>query len=298
MSWNKPSQSGRGIEFMSIFEITRQPVQLFESHGKNTDELLNKLIGYQIESPLVQCRSANMFSFVNDHSSYSNNYCYRRLQEINNVSLVERSNIEEQTRGQSTSKAWLRARQSRITGSIISDVLKTVKSQRYSDKPALKNMTIKNLNFVNAIKWGQDHENMAKEEYMKITGNDINSSGIWIHHIYNFLASSPDGINFDLDLVIEIKCPYSIRNENPTNAPYLELKNSIFSLKRSHSYYAQCQLHMLVTCTDHCDFIIYTNKGIFIESIPKNKTFQMDMVNKASTYFKQVFAPTYMKYLH
>lgn len=70
------------------------------------------------------------------------------------------------------------------------------------------------------------------------------TAGLFVDPTLPYLAASPDGLIGD-NSIIEIKCPFSIRDFTPENAykenkiKYLEQKDDKLSLKKSHDYFYQ-----------------------------------------------------------
>lgn len=93
-------------------------------------------------------------------------------------------------------------------------------------------------------------EKVAIAQYSKHVGDTIEKCGIFIDPTYNFLAASPDGINKDRNLIIEIKCPFGVRFEKPSTVSYLV--NG--SLSRKHPYCTQADPSVSAFC--------HKNKGM------------------------------------
>ena len=74
---------------------------------------------------------------------------------------------------------------------------------------------------------------------------------------------------------VEIKCPYTIRNENPSeeNLNYLEARNGKLRLKQNSNYYHQTQDQMGVSGCSYPDLFIYTSTGYHLERIEVDKVF-------------------------
>ena len=115
------------------------------------------------------------------------------------------------------------------------------------------------------LKWGCSHEGAiitAYTEFMKTRHSDFKCSknGVFISEEYPFIEASPDGMICSGAGVLEVKCPYCIRMEDPDKATCLESEK----LSTQHAYYYQIQLQMFVCSVDHADFVI----GTFQESKP------------------------------
>jgi len=93
----------------------------------------------------------------------------------------------------------------------------------------------------------------------------VQSTGLWLHHT-GILGASPDGIVPELDAVVEVKCPYSARNN--TIAEACQRKDfclcsdddDAIRLCITHHYMDQIQGQMYLSGTTKCFFVVYTNK--------------------------------------
>ena len=66
-----------------------------------------------------------------------------------------------------------------------------------------------------AVQWGMLYENTAIEKYQAENGVVVKPSGLWLHN-RGLCGASPDGL-VDEKKVLEVKCPYSAREENVTD---------------------------------------------------------------------------------
>ena len=106
-------------------------------------------------------------------------------------------------------------------------------------------------------------------------------SGLIVSPAFPYLGASPDGKVMDRNAsdkfgLLEIKCPFKYRNEIPSavlgNADFcLERIAGRPRLKRKHDCYCQVQGQMANSGLSWCDFVVYTNKGIFVERIVFDK---------------------------
>lgn len=65
-------------------------------------------------------------------------------------------------------------------------------------------------------------------------------------------------------------------------------------LKRTHSYYYQIQLQLLITEASFCDFMLYSKKGpSSIERIFPDTDFQERIVESTRLFWEKVFIPEY-----
>ena len=87
-------------------------------------------------------------------------------------------------------------------------------------------------------------------------------AGFFIRPDYPFLGTSPDGV-IDDEYLIEVKCPYSGRNENVLPGkqfPFLH-RNSHgeVSLKQTSNYYSQIQGQLFIAKRKYCYCIVHTS---------------------------------------
>ena len=118
--------------------------------------------------------------------------------------------------------------------------------------------------FLNShMKYGIDNEVIAVKDYCNAKQTSVKSSGLWINADYVHLAASPDGLIYgDSNKhcgIVEIKCLnilrlHSVEDIVRKNCPDAEIKRQCFIiegdkliLKRTHSYFYQVQLQLLVT---------------------------------------------------
>ena len=122
--------------------------------------------------------------------------------------------------------------------------------------------------------YGQANEKTAKQMYIKKSGNHIHDVGLVINPIFPFLGATPDAKVCENAItgIIEIKCPYSVRDSSIEEACekrdfFLERSGSIFQLKRTHNHWFQVQGQLLITGAPFCDFVTFTRQELNIERI-------------------------------
>lgn len=85
--------------------------------------------------------------------------------------------------------------------------------------------------------------------------------------------------------LIEIKCPYSARNEHQ----YLEGKPQSclaeVGMAMSQAYYTQVQGQLLITGKEYCDFVIWTPIGIVIDHIYQDFNFTEKLLRKLTLFY-------------
>ena len=116
------------------------------------------------------------------------------------------------------------------------------------------------LSKVKAVQWGKEKEEEARKEYEIKTGSKVICCGIFISRERPLFAASPDGLveNSDGRVLIEIKCPWSLKNKDlsTTEIPATSFLDRELKLKRSHSYYYQIQLGMYCTGSKLTHFVV------------------------------------------
>lgn len=207
---------------------------------------------------------------------------YMQSLDITEAQAIE---TEAQTVDQANSPLWHQKRKNRLTASKFGEVLnrKSLPSQAF-----VKNLfSQRNLSNVSSIAYGSSKEDIARQLYIKKMKSRLQhditvySSGLLINPNCPYLGASPDGKLIDRSAydyfgLLEIKCPYSFRNQTPTEAAEnpkccLENQGGRLQLKRSHNYDFQVTGQMAIAGVNWCDFVVYTNKGIFVERILLNK---------------------------
>ena len=191
---------------------------------------------------------------------YNSNYINSNLDELRNQSMLlfEHINVdlscakrlEMQTIEQSKSVLWHQHRAGRITASVFYAAAKT--DPMY---PSLKLMNrilpcFRDNLRVPAIMWGVEHENDARRQAVLVlsTQHDnltVTKAGLVINEHYPYLAASPDGwieCSCCGKNVLEIKCPFSIRDMQPDAAPFLvKQPDGSIVWDRGHEYFYQVQ---------------------------------------------------------
>ena len=205
---------------------------------------------------------------------------------------------------QAQSSTWHEHRQGRLTSSRFRAICHTS-----VEKPA-RSLIKQVLNpypspKVPSLTWGIVHESDARKQYESIikarhSNFSVQSTGLHVHSAYPYLGASPDGLthcNCCGEGLLEIKCPYSIRNALPTSAPYLlpSKDNYGYRLSQTHDYFYQVQGQMGITNRLFCDFVCWTTKGLHIERILFNATFFDEMETKLRNFFLVVIFPRVLR---
>jgi len=297
-SWHRPQAPGRNLTPKTIDEILGKPPLATDpsTEGTGNDALMNSLIASCTSTPILLLRAVNGAAYQNDYNFMLDAPTeILMLEQVNFVTPHTATKIEKKTRRQAKSKIWKRERRTRLTASVGGDIVRTARTGSFAKGPALRQLSTKKIRSP-AISWGKDKEEVAVKEYETMTGFKVQKHGLQVDLNSHFLAASPDGITED-GVLLEIKCPYSIRDEEPQKALCLKSavsKNGLFTsytLNKSHNYYIQCQLQMHVCQVRKLDFVIYTLKGLYIESISYDPDFCERVLFYLDLYYRKVFAP-------
>ena len=148
---------------------------------------------------------------------------------------------------------WIAARRGCLTASSVADILPG-KTGKYRDsRENLMNILVAERDSgraresftSNAMLWGIEHEDEAREEYEVQTGELVDLVGFMLHPDIPFLGASPDGL-VGQDGLIEIKCP----------TPATQIKY-IRAGVVPEEYRPQILLQLIVTGRKWCDFVSF-----------------------------------------
>jgi len=154
------------------------------------------------------------------------------------------------------------------------------------------------------MEYGKTCEVLAKRAYTSTSSADLHlhDCGFVINPEFPFLGASPDAkvCKDGVTGIVEIKCPYTARNLSIPEAVHqmgdksnfcLELVgNGEVHLKQNHEYYYQVQGQLMITGTPFCDFVVYTEKDLFIETILPDTETMNKMLDKLVNTYKHVTA--------
>ena len=135
------------------------------------------------------------------------------------------------------------------------------------------------------VRWGVDHEDVAREAYIdRMTASHNNFScrlaGFVVDDKKPFLGASADDIaacDCHGTRTVEIECPYKHKDRTPLEAAQIDssfCSDLAGNLKSNHKYFSQMQLQMHVNRVLCGDFVIYTLKELKVnEMIPYDEQF-------------------------
>ena len=146
-----------------------------------------------------------------------------------------------------------------------------------------------------SLDYGRRNEGNAKAKYLqKFSGRHFHECGLLINNAFPFLAATPDGkiCHNGKTGIIEIKCPYAARQMTITDACErvkdfcLSKENDLIRLKEHHSYYAQVQGQLMISGVQFCEFIVFTQRDLYVERVIPDIAFMQMLILKLATFFQ------------
>lgn len=179
------------------------------------------------------------------------------------------------------SDEWFKARIGKLTGSNIDAALglnpyKTPEDlirQMVRDYHGAEKEFTGNI----ATEYGQLHEPLALMDYEMLTGHSVEECGFIVHPDFKWLGASPDGL-IGRDGVIEIKCPYGLRNKKGDNLIFK-------TAKEQEHYYAQMQIEMFCTNRKWCDFFQWAEGGNSLELVEFDREWINENLPKLDSFY-------------
>ena len=235
------------------------------------------------------------------------------------LSAEEIRRIESSTRQQRNSGLWFDVRRYRLTSSKFGSIIHRQASTP-PDSLVLSILQPKQIKSL-AVDWGVKQEASAIEQYIthqRALGHadlTVAPCGFFISQSHPYLGASPDGAVYDPTNVdkpfgfLEVKCPYTHRNDTPEEASKTpgfcsSLDNSgdgmpKLSLRKNHIYYAQVQGQMAIGCRQWCDFVVFTTKGISVQRIAfDNKYWTNDLLPSLTAFYDNCLGPEIVSPVH
>lgn len=220
--------------------------------------------------------------------------------------------IEKKTRNQAASKTWYEQREGRLTASRhhevytkVNTVLRAKKVHKTTPLVAKLLGKEKDISHLPALQWGRDNEATARRKFMEVVALKhlcftVKDCGLFVHPQHPYIAATPDGIctckcNCCSDMVLEIKCPFSIRDksvhESWGETDFLEQNGDEIVLKQSHKYYTQIQSQLALTKCRRGYFVVWTSVGEpIIQIVDIDSEFCSKVINNLVIFFKSYVA--------
>jgi hypothetical protein len=213
---------------------------------------------------------------------------FLKEQNISNISEGDREEIERATRTQAASKIWREERGKRLTASNFGMICKTTEKRDITK--LLQHLLHPTEIHTKALAHGKKFEKIAISKFEELCDRKVADCGLFISASHPMLAASPDGIISD-DILVEVKCPFSARNQEitETTVPFLERSPTGYQLKKQHNYYYQIQGQLYCANRKFCKLIVYTFKGLEIVDVEFDDNFVKSMTEALLQFYENHF---------
>ena len=129
------------------------------------------------------------------------------------------------------------------------------------------------------------------EDFLK-----IKKCGLFVDAKMPYIAATPDGFaNCKCHglAVLEVKCPYSLCDMEINELTVIKKvdKKKTVSLEITHRYYTQVVSQMALTGANHCYFIVWTQKDLFVERINYDESHNKKIQDSLGIFFKSYICP-------
>jgi putative phage-type endonuclease len=174
---------------------------------------------------------------------------------------------------------WFAARRQRVTASMMGAVLGL--SPHVTRAQMMRRMVREALGEPSefegniATDYGNRNEPGALIEYQMITGRTVSPVGFI--PVGEWAGASPDGLLGD-DGILEIKCPFSLRDKAVPDFKTLE--------EQPH-YYAQVQFQLWATGREYAHFFQWAPQGYMLETVEADQEYIYGIVQKALAFYNE-----------
>ena len=220
-----------------------------------------------------------------------------------NYSQSDISTIEELTKNQSNSDLWYQQRKYRLTASKFGRICKRMETLKSNPNESPQNL-LNSLLCSTPVDTYATRHGIASEPHAKINVIQLlkdqghkslksSDSGTIIDEKYPFLSASPDQIIFCKCCgkgLIEIKCPYTIRDVAPSVENLQQIDKNTLKLKTTHEHYFQIQGQLGISKALHCWYFVYTAHGFYLEKIFFDEEFFTQMLQNLIMFWNQYMA--------
>ena len=225
--------------------------------------------------------------------------CSKNKQEfiiqLKSITLREINRIEMRTRKQSKNYLWSYFRQSCVTGTLIKRINSAAQKDEDNEKLnyAIAKTQHKAL-WYPPIVWGRSNEQNGIDAFIKE-----------MRSIHNNLKAHETGLRMDINqpyiagsidakltcschppAVLEIKCPYSIKDSDVKTDGYkLAYLDENLELRTNHEYYYQLQTYLGIYNYDIGYFCIWTTLGVHIQQIRLDRKLWSTLKDNIHKYY-------------
>lgn len=173
---------------------------------------------------------------------------------------------------------WLDARKMRVTASNVGAILGLDPFRTRDD--VMRSMVRDALGAEREFKgnvateWGTFNEKGARQQFEMETGLKVKECGFF--EFEDWLGASPDGLIGD-DHIVEIKCPYSLRKDDPTKFKPLS--------EQAH-YYAQIQIQLLCANRSRAYFYQWAPFGTDMTYVQRSNSWLDENITELQRFHK------------
>ena len=223
------------------------------------------------------------------------------LHKLEDISERDIKAIERRTRDQSRNPDWFYYRQAVITGTLARRISLSVKKGEgcnYKINAAISKIDCQQL-YYPAIRYGRDNESNAIQAFIKImqpqhTNLEVHFKGLQLDKTTPFIGASTDGWVIcqccPEARVIEVKCPYSIRESSvSTDGINLSYLDENLDLRVNHQYYYQIQTYLGVYNCNKAYFAVWTPRDLHIREINFDKKLWKEMKSELYEYYTNFY---------
>jgi putative phage-type endonuclease len=184
---------------------------------------------------------------------------------------------------------WFTERCGKVTASRVGDLIARTKTgwsasragymgqliaERVTGKPALNPSSA-------TMRWGHEHEPLAKAAYAFRTDLDVESVGFIGHPTIAMSGASPDGL-IGSDGLIEVKCPLSTTHLETLAAGEMPLK-----------HLPQIQWQLACTGRAWCDFVSFDPRmpeelKLFVQRVPRDDDYIGELEGFITTFLEKI----------
>lgn len=239
-------------------KTTREEVEnfLYNVQGLHYDTMWSKLLSFHYDDYSL---APERIAVLKDLVKLCEDNFRDALTSIETDNLSNSQSVHlPNTLFQADSDEWHAARSLRITASTFKNFLSPTCVHTLWEDVDISNLV--------SVKWGRDHEEDARSAYEEITNSKVTRCGFFVSKAYPMLGASPDGILDGGKGVLELKCPFVLKNIHPMelhklttaqrNAFPCVIENGHLKLKRKHKYFMQVQIQMYTTGSQFCHFCL------------------------------------------
>ena len=264
-------------------------------------ETEEKKCTYSVEQLTVVSKSREFLNNSTNASSENIADISLRLFENLKYSDDEVAYINEATFGQSDNEHWFEMRKGLLTASNFERVCASKQGNEQLVAELMGYVQRPSNSFIDmCCDWGLKKEPKVRKLY-QITESKkhrkfkLTEHGLRISREHPFIACSIDGLvscSCHQEKLIEIKCPFSLRNKHPKEAAVTKgcaYEDGVWKMGSNSPYYHQIQGQLGIYGLQQCDLVIYTNKGyVVIPVYYDDKFFQMMLCKLKMFYLSSV----------